>query len=377
MNITNDELALRATRTLALLKEATVISKKDGSKLTEDERFFVFLCGYWYFASLINDAGGRDINYEIHIEIVENSSHNGARGNVTMRLFVDGVSSYVQYLLSTFSPRLQEKYNDFCINHDFSKYPTLLDDIESYSSGVDFDWLVETHYRDYICLDPMKDKITSHASPVKNKDVASNNNSQFDCELILRAINDSIKKFQGPQFDDDTFKAIVNNIRLPGPIDIWDSLNELDKILTLLQETKEPLFCIKRDMSKDFYEIKSTRIASLAMNKTMEVLDEYQKGHGLLFFKKMHLSAEDKQRLMLSNSDFKSLLKKSLEVITLIDKMDKDSIFEQNYSQNRQRLRELCVIWGVINDDSSKNNGCWCLLSLLIIPLSIILMISL
>lgn len=163
MSITNKEIALRATRALALLKEATVISKKDGSRLTEDERFFVFLCGNWYFVSLINDTGEKNIDDGIRFEIMENSSRNGAKGYVSMKEFVNGASSYIRYLLSTFPSSLQEKYNSFCIKHEFSKYPTLLDDIESYLRNVDFDWLVETHYRDYICLDPVRNKIQAQS----------------------------------------------------------------------------------------------------------------------------------------------------------------------------------------------------------------------
>lgn len=192
MNITNNEIALRATRTLALLKEATVISKKDGSRLTDDERFFVFLCGYWYFASLINDAGGKNIDYGIRFEIMENSSRNGAKGYVSMKEFVNGVSSYIKYLLSTFPSSQQEKYNSFCIRHEFSKYPTLLDDIESYLSKVDFEWFVETHYRDYICLDPVKDKIQTRAVSQNrvSQQGGAKNQQKYDannmgCSLII------------------------------------------------------------------------------------------------------------------------------------------------------------------------------------------------
>ena len=40
MNISNKEIALRATRALALLKEVTVVSKKDGSRLTDSLFFY-------------------------------------------------------------------------------------------------------------------------------------------------------------------------------------------------------------------------------------------------------------------------------------------------------------------------------------------------
>ena len=195
MNISNKEIALRATRALALLKEVTVVSKKDGSRLTDDERFFIFLCGYWYYASLINDAGGKSIDYGIRFEIMENSSRNGAKGYVSMKEFVNGASSYIEYLLSTFPSPLQEKYNSFCIRHEFAKYPTLLDDIESYLSNVDFDWFVETHYRDYICLDPVRDKIQARAvSPNKGslcgckKNDRKRENSGLGCPIAILLI---------------------------------------------------------------------------------------------------------------------------------------------------------------------------------------------
>ena len=68
----------------------------------------------------------------------------------------------------------------------------MLDDIESYLSKVDFEWFVETHYRDYICLDPVKDKIQTRAVSQNrvSQQGGAKNQQKYDannmgCSLII------------------------------------------------------------------------------------------------------------------------------------------------------------------------------------------------
>lgn len=193
----NKKLSDKATKVLALLKEATVISKKDGSRLTEDERFFVFLCGYWSFAQFLNDAGGQNLNKTTDLEIMENGSQYGVTGIVSMATFINGGSEYIKYLLSTFSPKLQDKYESFCIRHEFDRYPNLLTDIESYTNNIDYNWIVETKYRDYICLSPDKSNrnvqssqsLSNSANTNRHDSIRNPNKGCFVVLLIILSLS--------------------------------------------------------------------------------------------------------------------------------------------------------------------------------------------
>lgn len=188
----NRKLSDKATKTLALLKEATVISKKDGSRLTEDERFFVFMCGYWSFAQFIDDAGRHNLD-TTDLEIMENGSQYGVKGIVSMATFINGASEYIKYLLSTFAPKLQSKYESFCLRHEFDRYPNLLTDIESYINNIDYNWIVETKYRDYICLSPDKSNRSVRSSQSLSNSANTNrhdsrSNPNKGCFVVLLII---------------------------------------------------------------------------------------------------------------------------------------------------------------------------------------------
>ena len=128
-----------------------------------------------------------------------------------------------------------------------------------------------------------------------------------------------------------------------------NSTRKIDAVMTLLRDTKQPLMSIKEktSSSNDFYSKQSTRIASIALNTIIEVVNSAQSDPLLSY----HLQ-------MGQGGEFKALMKKCYDAMGLIDDMDVSSDFARHYRPNRETIRKICVNIGVINDFGGSGEGC-------------------
>lgn len=164
-------------------------------------------------------------------------------------------------------------------------------------------------------------------------------------EPYMQSIDYEIRKFND-NFGTSLFEGLSSpylNI-----LGFFDKVtNDVEKVLSLLRNTKQPLNCIRENTSpsNSFYLDQSTHVASIAFSKIIEVVNDSQKDHILI----MSLQ---------SNPEFKSIMKKCYEACGLIDEMDVSSEFARHYRANRETLRKMCVNLGIINDFSRGSEGC-------------------
>lgn len=127
------------------------------------------------------------------------------------------------------------------------------------------------------------------------------------------------------------------------------STKKIDAVMNLLRDTKQPLLSIKQITSGDnsFYSKISTRIASIALNTIIEVVNNAQSDPLLSYHIQMGKA-----------DDFKELMKKCYDAIGLIDDMDVSSNFASHFRPNRQTIRKICVNLGIINDFGGSGEGC-------------------
>ena len=128
-----------------------------------------------------------------------------------------------------------------------------------------------------------------------------------------------------------------------------NSAKKIDAAITLLRDTKQPLLSIKEKTSSnnDFYSKQSTRVASIALNTIIEVVNNAQSDPLLSY----HLQIGQ-------GGEFKALMRKCYDAMGLIDDMDVSSDFARHYRPNRETIRKICVNIGVINDFSGSGEGC-------------------
>lgn len=188
------------------------------------------------------------------------------------------------------------------------------------------------------------------------KDLCDNLLPPNGTESYMRSIEYAIQNFKemasGSRYGtvtNDKSRKWLDTINLDA--DYWNnrnSTNKLDAVLTLLRDTKQPLLSIKEKTlnNNDFYINQSTRVASIALNTIIEVVNIAQSDP---------LLSNNIQ--MGQTEDFKNLMRKCYNAILLIDNMDYSPEFTKHYKQNRETIRKICVNLGIIFG-SSSGEGC-------------------
>lgn len=197
--------------------------------------------------------------------------------------------------------------------------------------------------------------------PNKNtlKDLCDNLLPPSGTESYLRSIDYAIQNFKGT-ISGRSYSSGGGNSRFPWldtvtidqELDFLGNRNstkKIDAVMTLLRDTKQPLLSIKEktSSSNDFYSKQSTRVASIALNTIIEVVNSAQSDPLLSY----HLQ-------MGQGGEFKALMRKCYDAMGLIDDMDVSSDFARHYRPNRETIRKICVNIGVINDFGGSGEGC-------------------
>lgn len=191
------------------------------------------------------------------------------------------------------------------------------------------------------------------------KDLCDNLLPPSGTESYLRSIDYAIQNFKGT-ISGRSYSSGGGNSRFPWldtvtidqELDFLGNRNstkKIDAVMTLLRDTKQPLLSIKEktSSSNDFYSKQSTRVASIALNTIIEVVNSAQSDPLLSY----HLQ-------MGQGGEFKTLMRKCYDAIGLIDDMDVSSDFARHYRPNRETIRKICVNIGVINDFGGSGEGC-------------------
>ena len=191
------------------------------------------------------------------------------------------------------------------------------------------------------------------------KDLCDNLLPPSGTESYLRSIDYAIQNFKGT-ISGRSYSSGGGNSRFPWldtvtidqELDFLGNRNstkKIDAVMTLLRDTKQPLLNIKEktSSSNDFYSKQSTRVASIALNTIIEVVNSAQSDPLLSY----HLQ-------MGQGGEFKTLMRKCYDAIGLIDDMDVSSDFARHYRPNRETIRKICVNIGVINDFGGSGEGC-------------------
>ena len=191
------------------------------------------------------------------------------------------------------------------------------------------------------------------------KDLCDNLLPPSGTESSLRSIDYAIQNFKGTISGRNYSSGRGNSqfpwletITIDQELDFLGNRNstkKIDAVMTLLRDTKQPLLSIKEktSSSNDFYSKQSTRIASIALNTIIEVVNSAQSDPLLSY----HLQ-------MGQGGEFKALMRKCYDAIGLIDDMDVSSDFAKHYRPNRETIRKICVNIGVINDFGGSGEGC-------------------
>ena len=191
------------------------------------------------------------------------------------------------------------------------------------------------------------------------KDLCDNLLPPSGTESYLRSIDYAIQNFKGT-ISGRSYSSGGGNSRFPWldtvtidqELDFLGNRNstkKIDAVMTLLRDTKQPLLSIKEktSSSNDFYSKQSTRVASIALNTIIEVVNSAQSDPLLSY----HLQ-------MGQGGEFKALMRKCYDAMGLIDDMDVSSDFARHYRPNRETIRKICVNIGVINDFGGSGEGC-------------------
>ena len=191
------------------------------------------------------------------------------------------------------------------------------------------------------------------------KDLCDNLLPPSGTESYLRSIDYAIQNFKGT-ISGRSYSSGRGNSQFPWldtvtidqELDFLGNRNstkKIDAVMTLLRDTKQPLLSIKEktSSSNDFYSKQSTRVASIALNTIIEVVNSAQSDPLLSY----HLQ-------MGQGGEFKALMRKCYDAIGLIDDMDVSSDFARHYRPNRETIRKICVNIGVINDFGGSGEGC-------------------
>ena len=191
------------------------------------------------------------------------------------------------------------------------------------------------------------------------KDLCDNLLPPSGTESYLRNIDYAIQNFKGT-ISGRSYSSGGGNSQFPWldtvtidqELDFLGNRNstkKIDAVMTLLRDTKQPLLSIKEktSSSNDFYSKQSTRVASIALNTIIEVVNSAQSDPLLSY----HLQ-------MGQGGEFKALMRKCYDAIGLIGDMDVSSDFAKHYRPNRETIRKICVNIGVINDFGGSGEGC-------------------
>lgn len=108
---------------------------------------------------------------------------------------------------------------------------------------------------------------------------------------------------------------------------------DLDKVNSLLQETTQPLLDIKQKGSRDLSKDTSSKVALLAMNKIVNVINKYE-----YFVKEQRGLIYSPYPDRLKIKGFKSIIDRSWDIMNLLSSMDVTSDFWQHYTQTRATL---------------------------------------
>ena len=171
-------------------------------------------------------------------------------------------------------------------------------------------------------------------------------------ESDMRSVDNAIQNFKGIISGRNYGSSYLDAYLINRKLDLFGGKNssaKIDAVMTLLRETKQPLLSIKQKSSSDnsFYLKQSTRIASIALNTIIEVVNSAQSDPLLSYHIQMGKAGE-----------FKSLMKKCYDAMGLIDDMDVSPDFARHYRPNRETIRKICVNIGVINNFGGSGEGC-------------------
>lgn len=182
------------------------------------------------------------------------------------------------------------------------------------------------------------------------KDLCDNLLPPNGTESYMRSIDYAIQNFRR-EISGRSYGSLYNGYLIDSEFGLLDrnSTRKIDAVMTLIRDTKQLLINIKNKTSSDnaFYSKQSTRIASIALNTIIEVVNGAQSDPLLSY----HLQ-------MGQGGEFKALMKKCYDAIEMIGDMDVSSDFAQHYRSNRNTIRKICVNIGVINNFSSGGEGC-------------------
>lgn len=211
------------------------------------------------------------------------------------------------------------------------------------------------------CFDMDADTKNTRYIPNRNtlKDLCDNLLPPSGTESYLRSIDYAIQNFK-ETISGRSYSSGGGNSRFPWldtvtidqELDFLGNRNsskKIDAVMTLLRDTKQPLLSIKERTSSnnDFYSKQSTRVASIALNAIIEVVNSAQSDPLLSY----HLQVGQ-------GGEFKALMKKCYDAMGLIDDMDVSSDFARHYRPNRETIRKICVNIGVINNFGGSGEGC-------------------
>lgn len=136
-----NEISNEANKVTALLKEVMVVSKPDGSKMNEDERFVVLMAATFLLGDFLVHYGTKKRpTYRFHI------MENGCDiKEVRMQEFVNLIFLFQQEMLGTFSDEKQELFMKMA-SHEINA-PEKAKAAFAYLDTVDYNNLIHTNYK--------------------------------------------------------------------------------------------------------------------------------------------------------------------------------------------------------------------------------------
>lgn len=141
-----NEISNEANKVIALLKEVIVVTKPNGEKMNEDERFIVLMAATFSLGDFLVHYGTKKRPTYI-FNIMENGCDIK---EVRMQEFVNTILLFQQEMLSTFSVEKQELFKKMT-SHEINE-PEKAKAAYTYLNTVDYNNLIYTNYKINIFL---------------------------------------------------------------------------------------------------------------------------------------------------------------------------------------------------------------------------------
>lgn len=164
-------------------------------------------------------------------------------------------------------------------------------------------------------------------------EVHSNKDLENAIELISNSMAEFVRRPSHLKKENDSISDLVREL-YPDNEEFKRELDkDLDKVNSLLQETTQPLLDIKQKGSRDLSKDTSSKVALLAMNKIVNVINKYEyfvkEQRGLIYS-----PYPDNREI----AGFRSIIDRSWDIMNLLSSMDVTSDFWQHYTQTRATL---------------------------------------